>query len=229
VLAVRRWRRGQLPPLGRAWWLAIVLPNVLAAVFVLFGPNNFPRHLVPFIPWVCMVAAYALVALSRAGRARGLPATVPGVLLFLYLGAFVYDGERVFIHDPRNRAALWLQGHVPAGTPIWWQGHDGIREYRHVVFPSAGRPPLLVVELHRAMYLSGMGWKNSMPTDLSQVHGVQTQRDLVELQALFRQTSEYREVARFSEGYVMPEFRLTDRLIGNRARNYVAEIVVFRR
>jgi hypothetical protein len=228
ALAIRRWRRGQLPPIGTAWWIAIVLPNVLAAAFVLFGPNNFPRHLLPFVPWACMAAGYALVNVSDRACALGVSRALPVVALFLYMGAFVYDGERVFLQDPRNRAARWLQEHVPAGTEIWWQGHEGIREYRHVAFPR-GRPPLLVLELHRASYLNGMGWKDSMPSDPAQVHGVETERDLIALQALFRHASEYREVARFSEGYVMPEFRLTDRLIGNRARNYVAEIVVFRR
>jgi hypothetical protein len=68
-----------------------------------------------------------------------------------------------------------------------------------------------------------------MPTNVKQVYGAGTQADLETLQAVFRHTSEYQEVARFKEGYLMPEFRITDALLGNRARNYVGEIVIFRK
>ncbi len=47
------------------------------------------------------------------------------------------------------------------------------------------------------------------------------------IQALFKGTTEYREVARFNEGYFMPEYRISDYVIGNRSRNYVAEVVIF--
>ena len=49
------------------------------------------------------------------------------------------------------------------------------------------------------------------------------------MQALFQGSSEYREVARFGEGYFMPEYVLVDWLIGNRSRNYLSEIAIFRR
>jgi hypothetical protein len=98
------------------------------------------------------------------------------------------------------------------------------------VFPREGRPEFLVIEMHRANeYLSGMGWKNAMPRDTRFVFGGRSQQDVQELQAVFEGRSEYREAARFSEGYFMPEYRLVDTLLGNRSRNYLAEVVIFRK
>jgi len=155
---------------------------------------------------------------------------LPVVIVFGYLVAFVVDGERVFLEDPRNAAAVWLRDNLPAGEPIYWQGHGGAGGFPPVVFPREGRPSVLVMEMHRAnSYISGMGWNGSMPVNVADAHGVRNEEDLKELQAVFRGTSEYREVARFTEGYVMPEFTITDRVLGNRARNYVAEIVIFRK
>jgi hypothetical protein len=49
------------------------------------------------------------------------------------------------------------------------------------------------------------------------------------IQSLFRGTSDYTMVARFPERYVMPEYRFTMALLGDRSRNFITEIVVFRR
>ena len=46
-------------------------------------------------------------------------------------------------------------------------------------------------------------------------------------QVLFKGQTEYREVARFGEGYFMPEYLLADALLGNRSRNYISEVVIF--
>lgn len=227
---VRAWRSCTDAARKRAVQVGLLLPAVLWSVVVLVWANNFPRHLLPFTPLIAMAAGYGLVRLSDAAQRRGVPAFVPGLLLVGYLGAFVVDGERVFFQEPRNQVAQWLREHVPSGTAIWWQGHGGAGGYEQVVFPAVGRPPVLVVELHRAnSYLSGMSWKNSMPTRLADVHGITSEEELQVFQSVFRGTTEYREVARFTEGYVMPEFRLVDGWLGNRARNYVAEIVVFQK
>jgi hypothetical protein len=68
-----------------------------------------------------------------------------------------------------------------------------------------------------------------MPRQKRFVFGGRSQQDVQELQSLFEGGSEYREAARFGEGYVMPEYRLVNRLLGNRSRNYLAEIVIFRK
>jgi len=74
-----------------------------------------------------------------------------------------------------------------------------------------------------------MGWRDSYPRDYRKIFMAQSQAQIDQLQSLFRGTSEYRERARFREGYFMPEYTVVDRLIGNRARNYVAEVVIFAR
>lgn len=227
---IQRWRAINDRAFKRTMLIGIALPNVVTAVIVLGGANNFPRHLVPFVPFAALAAAYGLVSVMDGMPRLHLPKALPVVLVFGYLAAFVIDGERVFLQEPRNAAATWLRDNVAAGEPIFWQGHGGVGGFPPVVFPREGRPSVLVMEMHRAnSYVSGMGWNGSMPTSVADAHGVRNDEELKELQAVFRGTSEYREVARFEEGYVMPEYRITDRLLGNRARNYVAEIVIFRK
>jgi len=213
----------------RAILMVVVLPLAIQIYSILFELDHFPRHMVPLIPWMAMTSAWSLAKLADLLKSRGLRPAIAVVPVFLYLGFFVYDGERVFFHEPRNEAARWLQKNVTPGTEVAWTGHNWIREYRHVDFPEI-RPPFLVVEMHTANhYVSGMGWKNSFPGDYRRIFASRSQARINELQSIFKATSEYREVARFSEGYFMPEYTLADRLIGNRSRNYVAEIVIFQK
>lgn len=212
----------------RAIWIVIVLPLLINIAFVVFKLDHFPRHIVPFIPWISVAAAWSLVVVGNKLRSIGWHPALVVIPLFAYLAFFVYDGERVFLNEPRNRAARWLQENVVPGTAISWLGKDWMKDYEHVEFPNLGRPPVVVIEMHHANhYLSGMGWKNSFPEDYKFIFASRSQAWVEARQSLFRGTSEYKEVARFSEGYFMPEYVLTDRLIGNRSRNYVAEIVIF--
>jgi len=168
--------------------------------------------------------------MADAVSSRGISPALVIIPVFVYLAAFVYDGEKVFLEEPRNGAARWLQQNVPSGTAIWWQTHEGIPGYTHVHFPDKGRPPVVVIEMHRANhYLSGMGWINTYPKDHRFIFAGRSQAGVEALQALFRGTSEYKEVVRFSENYFMPEYTVIDRLIGNRSRNYTATIVIFMR
>jgi hypothetical protein len=100
--------------------------------------------------------------------------------------------------------------------------------YQHVTFPNAGRPSVIVSEMMSANhYLSGIGFKNSYPKDYRNIFDSESQARIESLQALFKGTTEYQEVARFREGYFMPEYIMSDHLIGNHSRNYVSEIIIF--
>jgi hypothetical protein len=216
--------RSRLPAIA----LIAVLPLLVHAYFVAMRLDHFPRHLVAVIPWLAMAAGWSLVRLGDRIRAKGVH---PGVLMvpfFLYLAAFVYDGERVFITEPRNEAAAWILSNVPSGTTLWWRG-AALENYEYVRYPIKGKPSVLVVDMKDANhYLRGMTLRDSFPEDSRNIFDSFGQDWVGSMQAVFRGTSGYREVARFSEGYVMPEYVMTDRLIGNRSRNYVAEIIVFR-
>jgi hypothetical protein len=203
------------------------LPLVLA-FFAVLNADHFPRHLLHLLPWMAIAAGWALVRLAdRLAEAR-LPRAAAIAPVFLYLSLFVYDGEKVFARDPRNRAAEWVLQNVPRGSAIDWQGHNWIPDYRHIEFPHQGRPDAIVAEMHTANhYLSGMSLRNSYPTDHKKIFASRSSGRIKQLQSIFRGTSEYREAARFVEGYFMPEYRFADALIGNRSRNYVAEIVIF--
>jgi hypothetical protein len=214
---------------GFAWrvGLIVLLPLTLTGLAVLQA-DHFPRHLLHLLPWMAIAAAWALIRLADRLHASGLPRAAAIAPVFLYLALFVYDGEKVFQDDPRNHAARWVLRNVPQGSTISWLGHDWIPNYRHVEFPDRGRPDAIVVEMHSANhYLSGMSLRNSYPSDYKRIFASRSAGRIKELQSLFRGTSEYKEVARFSEGYLMPEYRMADRLIGNRSRNYVAEVVIF--
>jgi hypothetical protein len=196
-------------------------------LLVLFKLDHFPRHLVPFIPWLAMVAAWAIARLADYLRARtGLAwATLP-LLVLAWQAVFVFDGEKGFIDEPRNRAADWVYANLGKDSTLWWYYHS-LPGYRMVPFPGV-RPDVVVEEMHHANhYLSGMGLRDSMPRDYHHIFDTESQAEVDAFQGLFTGLSGYREAARFGENYFMPEYTLTDRLIGNRSRNYLAELVIF--
>lgn len=208
--------------------LIVGLPLAIHGGLVVFKLDHFPRHLVPFIPWFSLLAAWSLVQIADTLRSRGMHAAWVVVPLFAYLALFVYDGEKVFLKEPRNQAARWIQQNIPQGTIISWSGHGNFTGYPQRHFPEETRPAVVVIEMHRANhYLSGMGWRDSYPRDHRFIFGARIQARVDEWQSLFKGTSEYKEAARFREGYFMPEYVLSDRLIGNRSRNYISEIVIF--
>jgi hypothetical protein len=208
--------------------LIAVLPLLVHAYFVAMTIDHFPRHLVPLIPWLAIAASWSLVRMGDWMKPRGIHPAVLVVPVVLYLAAFVYDGERVFISDPRNEAASWIQNNEPPGSTLWWRW-TGIEGYDYVDYPIQGRPSILVIDMKDANhYLRGVRLSRSFPRESRNIFDSYGQEWIDSMQAVFRGTAGYREVARFAEGYFMPEYVVTDRLIGNRSRNYVAEIVVFR-
>ncbi len=210
--------------------IVVVLPLLIHVYLVVFKLDHFARHIIPFVPWTAMAAAAALLRMADFLRARGLHPAFLYAVFFGYLALFVYDGERVFLKEPRNEAGRWLQQNIPPGTKIYWRTHDQFPGYRTAIFPLEGRPPVLLMEMYRENpVLSGMSWRNSFPRDYRYIFEARSQKYVDETQALFKGETEYREVARFQEGYFMPEFVWVDRLIGNRSRNYVTEIVIFTR
>jgi hypothetical protein len=208
--------------------LVIFVPLLINILFIIFKLDHFPRHIIPLIPWISMLAAWSMVKIMNKVKSRRIHPSVVMIPLFLYLVFFIYDGEKVFLNEPRNKAARWLLENVAPGTGISWVYHGWIPKYKHIYFPQEGRPPVVVMEMHHANhFLSGLGWKNSYPRDYRRIFDSGSQETVDSIQSLFKGESEYREAARFSEGYFMPEYLLVDRVLGNRSRNYIAEIVIF--
>jgi hypothetical protein len=99
-----------------------------------------------------------------------------------------------------------------------------------VSYPGGKKPDFILIDMIEANhYLSGMGLKNSYPHDYHTIYGGQSQQRVDALQGLFLGKSDYFEVNRFAEGYFMPEFTLIDNLLGNRSRNYLTEVVIFKK
>jgi hypothetical protein len=211
--------------------LIFALPLFIHSLFVVFKFDHFARHLIPFIPWMAIAAAWTLAKVIDKARAMGLHPGLVVVPLFLYLGFFIYDGERVFIKEPRNEAAKWVLQNVAPGADMSWVYHGRSRilsSYKFVLFPDKGRPHVVVIEMHEANhYLSGFSFKNSFPRDHRFIFDCPSPERLLAFQELFRGESEYKEIVRFREGYFMPEYLLVDKILGNRSRNYVTEIVIF--
>jgi len=205
--------------------LVILLPMIMHLLTVLFVLDHFPRHLLPFIPAFILVSAW--VAVKLAERVKVAPRII-AIPIIIYLAVFIYDAEKGFIDDPRNKAADWLIQNVEKGRSVTWYYHSP-QGYKNVADPT-GRPDVILEEMHHANhYLSGLGLRDSMPRDYRKIFDSHSQEYIDAYQALFTGDSEYKEVARFGENYFMPEYILTDRLIGNRSRNYLAEIIVFKR
>lgn len=227
VMLLVRYTRLQDTSLKMRLGVVILLPQLVYLLLVLFKLDHFPRHLIPFIPWLAMSGAWAIARLADhlLARARLAWLAVP-LLVLVWQALFVYDGEKGFIDEPRNRAAEWLYANISRGSTLWWYYHS-LPGYETVSFPAV-RPDVVVEEMHHANhYLSGMGLRNSMPRDYRYIFDTESQQEVDAFQELFTGTSGYREAARFGENYFMPEYTLTDRLIGNRSRNYLAEVVIF--
>ena len=216
--------RPRLPLLLVVVGLPLLIQLFLTAVKL----DHFARHIVSFIPWLALVAGWSLLWLSGKLRARGLHPALVCLPVFAYLAVFVYDGEKGYLKEPRNEAAKWIQQHIAPGTPISWEGQPQFSGYEHTGFLGRNRPCLVAIEMYRVNhYLSGMGWKNSYPRDIRYIFDAMSQERVDAFQALFKCQTEYREVARFGEGYFMPEYVLADSLLGNRSRNYLSEVVIF--
>lgn len=217
---------------GRWWGIlcAIGLTLAIYALTVVFTLDHFLRHLIPFIPWLALAAGWALLRAADWLARRKLPAWALLTPVFVYLALFVYDGERMYIAEPRNQAATWILENLPAGSSYAWRAHNDLPGFEYSGQPLRQRPDLVVIEMHLANdILSGYGWKNSLPRDYRKVFGADSQENMDWIQGLFQGTGGYRIAARFPDGYWMPEFRLVEALLGNRARNYLSEIVIFQK
>ena len=214
----------------RLVFLVVLLPSLATLWAVLFKADNFPRHLLPLFPWAAMSAAWALDRFADLLAGRGLSRAWAIVPVFVYLAVFVFDGERAFWNDPRIPAERWLLEHVPRSARVTWWGQPAVPGYTEAHYPDGAPSDAIVCDMYQANYfLSGMGWRNSYPREYKSVFGMWSQKSLDAWQSLFQGSSEYRECARFPTAYFMPEYRLTDRLIGDRSRSYVSEVVIFRR
>ena len=215
----------------RLWslFIIIILPIIIEFLFVLILRKHFLRHLVPFIPWIAMTAAWSLVQVIYWIRPRKLNPALVVVPIFIYLALFVLDGERVFIQDPRNKVARWMFQYIPEGSTYSWPVHPNFPGYKYADFPSERNPEIIILEMQYTNHiLSGLGWKNSYPRDYRHIFDSGSQENVDATQALFLGTSDYQEVTRFKPDYFMPEYLVVDALLGDRTRNYISEIVIFR-
>ena len=99
---------------------------------------------------------------------------------------------------------------ISPGSDISWLGHSSIKEYNDIPLTDIGKQAVVIVEMNSAnMFLSGMGLRNSYPTNRDYIRGDDTW-DRVETvyRSLFRGHTEYEEVARFDQGYFMPDYRV---------------------
>lgn len=212
---------------------AVVFGSVplIGLLFILLKLDHFPRHWVFLIPWAAIAGGWFLARLSDRVTRTGRSAAFVLAPVLLWMAAFVIDGERHFIFEPRNEALRWLRHNVPEGSSVNWMGRRTPAGYRSMRWHVEGDPDVLVVEMHEANHsLSGVDWRNSYPTDLRQVFDGRTSERVTDIQALFRGTSEtYTRVARFEARYFMPEYRIAMALLGDRSRSYVSDIVIFKR
>lgn len=201
---------------------------LIGLAFVLLKLDHFPRHLVFVIPWAAIAGGWFLARVTERLPARQTALALGAV--FVWMFAVVVDSERYFIFDPRNDALRWIRSHVPEVTTMNWMGKPTPRGYRTVRWFVHGEPEILIIEMAEANNsLSGVNWRNSYPTDVREVFDGRSPERVAAIQALFRGTSGYTEVARFSDPYIMPEYRLAMAALGDRSRSYITEVVIFER
>jgi len=107
----------------RMFWILVPAP-VLFLLFMGTQERYFGRWLIPILPIVCLVAAYAALRLVDVVSGR-IPALRP-TLLALAAAALCVQGVVYSVHlgmvlsrdDTRNVARTWLVEHAPAGAKI---------------------------------------------------------------------------------------------------------------
>jgi hypothetical protein len=235
VLVARARGPGATPALTATQrWLLLWLPLLTALVLVVWRLDPYPRHLLVFLPWVAVFAGLGFVRTSEWLRARRVGSWVLPVVVCAWQAAIVVDEQRHFVDDPRNDAARWMLAHVPAGTDIFWINAP-LRSYRNrQIFTRTAqtgeRPAYIVMNMSFAnSFLSGQGWRNSMPQECRQIFIGASPERMRYMQDLMTGRGGYAIVARFPERYVMPELTVPLRLLGDRWRNFVAEAVILRR
>ncbi len=220
--------------------LCIALPACLHAGMLFFKLpglgrfDPFPRHLLPLFPWLWILAAWAIGVIARQAKAEGRGILWLAVPVLLWQAGLVVDGEKGYVIEPRNEAMRWLSANAVKGSTLYWPAYEKDETTRLGLvagkfFHEGGKPDTIVAEMYRVNhFLSGTGPRESYPRDYRRVFDGQSQQLLDAWQALFRGQAGYRRVTTFSENYWMPEFRLADRLLGNRSRNYLTELVIFK-
>lgn len=160
-----------------------------------FKLDYFPRHLVPLVPCI------GLVRLGPSSNCwTGWPV---GTFIrrscsyhSLRILPLCVDGERSFLKDPRAAAAGWILANVPPGESLWWDRKRGFEDYEHAGFPDERTPSVLVIEMLDANhYLSGIGRRDSYPSDYRSIFDSLSQQRIDTLQAVFRGESEFVEAA----------------------------------
>ena len=92
--------------------LIVILPLLINILFIMFKLDHFPRHLIPFIPWISILAAYSLVKAIDKLKEKGIHPIALIFPFFVYIAVFIYDGEKGFLKEPRNEAAHWVLQNV---------------------------------------------------------------------------------------------------------------------
>jgi len=95
---------------------ALVLPPLALVLLLGIQDRFFARWLLPAYPFLCVLAAYAAVAL--AGRRRLVLAAATVLLVAQGLVHSVHNDVVLAREDTRNLAREWLVARVPAGTKM---------------------------------------------------------------------------------------------------------------
>jgi hypothetical protein len=225
--------RGSDGELARRW-LLLWLPLATTLVMVFWRLDPFPRHLLTFLPWVAVFAGLGFERARQWLRTRRVADWILPVAAVAWLAAIVADEQRHFVEDPRNEAGRWMLANVAPGTDIFWINAP-LRRYRNrqiftKLAQTGERPAYIVMNMSYAnSFLSGQGWRNSMPQNCRTIVIGATPERVRYMQDLMTGRGGYTEVARFPERYVMPELTVPLQLFGDRWRNFVSEAVILRR
>jgi hypothetical protein len=133
---------------------------LIGLAFILFKLDHFPRHWVFLIPWAALAGGWSLARLTERTERTGHSPAIVLAPVFLWMLAFVVDGERFFIFEPRNAALHWLRANVPEGASVNWMGRRTPAGYRSIRWQVEGEPDVLVVEMYEMNNsLSGVNWR----------------------------------------------------------------------
>jgi hypothetical protein len=115
----------------RDWRKAALLTTFPAVYYLVLFPTRtvFVRYAIPLVPFLCITAAFTMVEVARAIRARravSVPATalLPALLVLAPPAAAVGQLDRLFAaKDSRLVLADWIRAAIKPGSTVYFGGN----------------------------------------------------------------------------------------------------------
>ena len=190
----------------------LILPICSFGILICCLDVPFPRHSLPLIPALVMVAAYGLGEFNKKITHSWFLLILVSVILYQLV--YVAAVEYYYVFDTRESAEQWIKRNIPRHQTIKLMGHFAIMPYLTEYKKSHDDPDLLVMhETSYFRYLRSEVCPFRQYPDLREVyHG--RRAHLSSIQRIFKGESPFKLIKRFPVRYITPESYLYKKIWG---------------